>query len=469
MSQPPFPPPPLPQSTISRSASSDMTETQKLPHFSPPAFLDYPHRRLPPPVLPPLDIPPDAVPPRADCQFRSPINQLPAIHSGLPPRHDPYQPSALHRSAAPVEKLLLANPYTPPRSDPPYSPQQYGPSISPRSELDSRGPRRLTDQRYLYEDPRHTQHHAHHEQSFSSLASPVDPSQPRSYAPVPSPGYTPSYASSNTPFRGSIGSHPHSQRGSVAAPLGSVAYPEPSTTGPMSRKQSRPIPLPGSIPQPVYNEQLNLNYELRVRQQPIAARACGFGERDRRVIDPPPIIQLLVTNPKTGIAEQEELRYSLNVVHCTLWNAEGTNEETALIQPDRRTTRRLMGQLVASPSVAKDEHDVEGCFFCFPDLSCRTHGKYRLRFVLMRIDPMNLHVGGFSPILTEVLSDVFTVYTAKDFPGMRPSSALTRALKLQGCNIQVKKGNEKAMARKRLGASQEHDVEDDDMKRRRRE
>lgn len=219
----------------------------------------------------------------------------------------------------------------------------------------------------------------------------------------------------------------------------------------------------------MYNEQLNLNYELRVRQQPIAARACGFGERDRRVIDPPPIIQLLVTNPKTGQAEQEELRYSLNVVHCTLWNAEGTNEETALIQPDRRTTRRLMGQLVASPSVAKDEHDIEGCFFCFPDLSCRTHGRYRLRFVLMRIDPMNLHVGGFSPILTEVLSDVFTVYTAKDFPGMRPSSALTRALKLQGCNIQVKKGNEKALARKRLGTSQEHEVEDDDMKRRRRD
>lgn len=214
----------------------------------------------------------------------------------------------------------------------------------------------------------------------------------------------------------------------------------------------------------------NLNYELRVRQQPIAARACGFGERDRRVIDPPPIIQLLVTDPKTGAAEQEELRYSLNVVHCTLWNAEGTNEETALIQPDRRTTRRLMGQLVASPSVAKDEHDAEGCFFCFPDLSCRTHGKYRLRFVLMRIDPMNLHVGGFSPILTEVLSDVFTVYTAKDFPGMRPSSALTRALKLQGCNIQVKKGNEKALARKRLTASQEHDnTEEDELKRRRRE
>jgi hypothetical protein len=204
-----------------------------------------------------------------------------------------------------------------------------------------------------------------------------------------------------------------------------------------------------------------LRYELKVRQQPIAARACGFGERDRRVIDPPPIIQLTVHDPKAGVVDLDELRYSLNVVHCTLWNADGTGEETALVQPDRRSTRRLMGQLVASPSVAKDEHDVEGCFFCFPDLSCRTHGRYRLRFVLIRIDPANLHVGGVAPILTEVLSDVFTVYTAKDFPGMRPSSALTRALKLQGCNIQVKKGNEKALARKRLAQSSEEEGGED--------
>jgi hypothetical protein len=161
------------------------------------------------------------------------------------------------------------------------------------------------------------------------------------------------------------------------------------------------------------------------------------------------------------VVDLDELRYSLNVVHCTLWNADGTGEETALVQPDRRSTRRLMGQLVASPSVAKDEHDIEGCFFCFPDLSCRTHGRYRLRFVLLRIDPANLHVGGVAPILTEVLSDVFTVYTAKDFPGMRPSSALTRALKLQGCNIQVKKGNEKALARKRLAQSSEEEGGED--------
>lgn len=166
-------------------------------------------------------------------------------------------------------------------------------------------------------------------------------------------------------------------------------------------------------------------------------------------MDPPPIVQLVVRDPRSGTVDLDEVRYSLNIVHCTLWSEDGKREQTALRQPDRRTTRRLMGQLVASPSVAKDEHDVEGCFFCFPDLSCRTNGRYRLRFVLVRLDPANLQIGSYSPVLTEVMSDVFNVFTAKDFPGMRASSELTRALKLQGCNIQVKKGSERALKRKR--------------------
>lgn len=177
-----------------------------------------------------------------------------------------------------------------------------------------------------------------------------------------------------------------------------------------------------------------------MRQQPVAARACGFGERDRRVIDPPPIVQLIVDN-----ADPTEMRYPFNVVHCTLWSVDGKSDETALTGADKRLTRRLMGTLVSSPFVGQDEDGKEGCFFCFPDLSCRTHGRYRLRFVLMRLKPSDLQPEGYTPIITEALSDVFTVYTAKEFPGMRPSTALTKALKRQGCAISVKKGNEKAV------------------------
>jgi hypothetical protein len=249
---------------------ADMTETQKPPVFTQPAFLDHHSRRLPP-----LQIPPDSSvlpPPRSDYPFRSPINhQLPSIQPVPPPRHGPPQHQHQHqqhppqhqhhhqhslsRPGAPVEKLLHSTPqYTPPRSDAPstYSPQQYGPPISPRTSFDSRAPPRLTEQRYPYEDARPAHHHPH-EQPYGSLASPVEPSQ-RAYGSHASPGYTPSYASSSTPFRGSAGSLSH--RNSIPNTLGPLAYPDAPTAGHPPRQDVRPIPLPGSIPQPVYNEQL---------------------------------------------------------------------------------------------------------------------------------------------------------------------------------------------------------------------
>lgn len=281
MSQPPLPPLHLLHPPSSANSPKDMTETQKLPVFSPPP---YHHsytdpreiRRLPQPIqLAPLEIPPHPVPPRPEYAFRSPVHpQLPSIHPGPPPPHHQHQhqhqhsqhsqhpqhsqhhprlPPSLPR-AAPVEKLLHPNPYTPPRtSDPPYSPRQYGPPVSPRTGFESRGPKRLNEQRYSYEDSRPGR--SHHD-SYASLTSPVEPSQPKSVGRLPSPGYTPSYASSSTPFRGSVGSHSQSHRGSIHAPLAPLAYPEPQIAAAPPRQEQRVFPLPGSIPQPVANEAL---------------------------------------------------------------------------------------------------------------------------------------------------------------------------------------------------------------------
>lgn len=110
---------------------------------------------------------------------------------------------------------------------------------------------------------------------------------------------------------------------------------------------------------------------------------------------------------------------------------------------DRRPQRRLMGTLVASPFVGRDENDEEGCFFCFPDLSCRTHGSYRLKFQLVILDPTRIQTGSSFPILSTAMSEPFQVFNAKDFPGMRASTSLTKKLKEQGCLISVKKGNDK--------------------------
>lgn len=116
-----------------------------------------------------------------------------------------------------------------------------------------------------------------------------------------------------------------------------------------------------------------------------------------------------------------------------------------------------MGTLVSSPFVGKDEHDVEGCFFPFPDLSVRTPGTYSLRFSLMIIDPQRMRMGHSVPVSWVAYSDPFQVYNAKDFGGMRASTELTKKLKHQGCLISVKKGNAKSSLR-----DDDDDDDDDD-------
>jgi hypothetical protein len=205
-------------------------------------------------------------------------------------------------------------------------------------------------------------------------------------------------------------------------------------------------------------------YSISMRQQPIAARACGFGERDRRVIDPPPILELKIEEPGASADElRQRLRYPYYVVHCSLWNADHDKDNSAMddVGDRRNQQRRLMGTLVASPFVGKDENNEEGCFFCFPDLSCRTTGRYRLKFVFLLLDPNTMKPGTKVPFSSTIISDVVQVYAAKDFPGMQSSTQLTRRLKEQGCLISVKKGIEK-IGEKSSSTRGRDDSEEDD-------
>ncbi|KAH6888627.1 velvet factor-domain-containing protein [Thelonectria olida] len=203
---------------------------------------------------------------------------------------------------------------------------------------------------------------------------------------------------------------------------------------------------------------LDAEYKLKIRQQPVAARSCGFGERDRRVIDPPPIVQLLIESPYLSEEEtKKRLRYCHYVMSCSIYDESGTRD-AAFMPEEYRQQRRLMGSLAGAPFVGKDEFGEEGCFFCFPDLSCRTPGAFRLKFSLVMIDPVRAREVRHFPVLVEVKSKVFHVYSAKDFPGMQASTELTKRLKEQGCIISIKKGaNEKGKSARLFEDSSEED------------
>ena len=89
-----------------------------------------------------------------------------------------------------------------------------------------------------------------------------------------------------------------------------------------------------------------------------------------------------------------------------------------------------MGTLVASAAKARNQNGQPGIFFAFPDLSCRNYGRYRLRFTLMILDTISSVPGTAFPIVATTMSQVFEVYSAKDFVSLlleqySLSSALT--------------------------------------------
>ncbi|ORZ10743.1 velvet factor-domain-containing protein [Absidia repens] len=194
---------------------------------------------------------------------------------------------------------------------------------------------------------------------------------------------------------------------------------------------------PSTISRIGYDEREMKMYELVVCQQPLHARMCGFGEKDRRPIDPPPIVQLIVSQQNQEPVDVQTLQIPFFVLHVTLWSAD-RNEERNIISNPPKCTRVLMGSLVSSPSLLKNPDGEQGLYFAFPDLSIRTEGRYTLRFSLMKLVSADFQTDAKSKIIAQVFSDPFTVYSAKRFPGMTESTDLSKAFAKQGLKIPIR-------------------------------
>jgi hypothetical protein len=226
------------------------------------------------------------------------------------------------------------------------------------------------------------------------------------------------------------------------------------------------------------------DFELVVRQQPERARMCGFGEKDRRPIDPPPIVELIELHGPVSPTQRQGL-----VLQCTLWNEDGTEHRNIIrtttgataglgtaeelpVQPEEKHARVMMGNIFANATLLEDDEGKKGYFYIFPDLSIRVEGRYRLKFDLLRLVlPPGPPLLGASQVAAECLSDVFVVFAAKKFPGMMQSTPLTKAIARQGIKISVRteprgrregKGNTKRSGKRRAGNTSDADDDDEE-------
>ncbi|KAK2009942.1 developmental regulator VelB [Colletotrichum eremochloae] len=100
------------------------------------------------------------------------------------------------------------------------------------------------------------------------------------------------------------------------------AAPGPSSGAPGQQAAQNAVPATMSK-----TDDMGRKYELVVMQQPQRARMCGFGDKDRRPITPPPCIKVVVRDAKTGQEiNPNDIDSSFYVIQVDLWSEDGTSE-----------------------------------------------------------------------------------------------------------------------------------------------
>ncbi|KIW35391.1 uncharacterized protein PV07_02089 [Cladophialophora immunda] len=331
-------------------------------------------------------------------------------------------------------------------------------------------------------------------------------SQPSGYsAPTHSPGtstfsdrrrsYDPS------PFQASFNElhEPMAQSRPMASSPVSDALPDAAAPSTVPATESPAIP--DAVPNVDANHLPRIvnparRCHLHIRQQPRAARAGPDG-KDRRAVDPPPVVQLLMDDfdPDNEV-DVAELRSPFWVVHCRLVGAVAVNSDVSTQsyytdEGQKEVQRLLLGTSVASPTHTADDPDpptmpthpvtrrgasppssptsrflpsqprrrllprapqnIPGAFFIFADLSLRRAGEYRLQFTLMKMEPPLLKVGATVPAHHVVTSQVFRAVNAKDFDQVQPSTNLVRGLIDRGAGfpLKLKKGIREGQRRRK--------------------
>ncbi|KAL7629460.1 hypothetical protein AAE478_000980 [Parahypoxylon ruwenzoriense] len=352
----------------------------------------------------------------------------------------------------------------------------------------------------------------------------------------------------------------------------------PLTSKPGAEEKDKPAP------QPIEGTDATRKYRLEVVQQPLRARMCGFGDKDRRPITPPPCIRLVVMDKTTGKeVDCNEVEHQHYVLHVDLWSENGDKEVNLVkhsqqspsisstqassfrevvegsqtagygyqsivpsnrdyaqqpnagyphsmppYQPDPYSqgygyppqvqpygyptgyrndmgipqlpsqpmfgprfsqdisghqmahnrlmgtqspngmyTRNLIGSLAASASRLTDPTDKIGIWFILQDLSVRTEGWFRLRFSFINLrrpdattnsgSDAELLNRGRAPVLAQVFSEKFQVYSAKKFPGVCESTALSKCFAVQGVKIPIRKDGQDGKGSKGRGSDDEDD------------
>jgi len=177
---------------------------------------------------------------------------------------------------------------------------------------------------------------------------------------------------------------------------------------------------------------------------------CIVASADRRPVDPPPIVELKIFELKPDNTK-EDITFIMNANYFLFATLEPSRHiAQARGMPDQNRPTVLTGTPVAG-MVYLDRPAPAG-YFIFPDLSVRHEGQFRLSFSLYeelkRVEDGEKSEESGSTQQPqeasvthrlEVKSEVMQVYSAKKFPGLTESTALSRTVAEQGCRVRIRR------------------------------
>ncbi|KAI4725581.1 hypothetical protein E4T49_06654 [Aureobasidium sp. EXF-10728] len=185
------------------------------------------------------------------------------------------------------------------------------------------------------------------------------------------------------------------------------------------------------------------DYELVVRQQPNEALVTQTGkEKNRKPVDPPPIIELRVTS--SADPGKQFLQSPYLFMQCTL-QVEQQSSSSDNSPPAVPAGQEITGQSVSSLHRLKDINNEDGGFFVFGDISIRVLGRHKLNFSLFELRKDT----GEVVFLKSITSEPFDVVQQKQWRGLVESTHLSRTFSDQGVRLRLRKENRNVAGSKR--------------------
>ncbi|ORX50808.1 hypothetical protein DM01DRAFT_1089707 [Hesseltinella vesiculosa] len=129
-------------------------------------------------------------------------------------------------------------------------------------------------------------------------------------------------------------------------------------------------------------------------------------------------------------SQEETKKYLQSPFYFVVANLVDANKHDQLLLP---TQDYLSGATVSSLYKLRDIDNQDGGFFIFGDLSVKKQGKFKLQFCLFEIRD------GVVENRNTTLSDPFTVYLPKQFPGALEATFLSRTFSDQGVKMRIRK------------------------------